>query len=170
MKLVFQDSLIFQIWYFFTVFMPLLWQTPIFWKILYLFWNSGKFLWRREPLPQKKVFFVAVNHCNEGNSYVAVTHCNKGKCLLSQWSKATKGNYYVVVNQCANRKFLCRCEPPRWRKIPMLQWTTMTKKNLFTNAVKHCKEGKTNLFWTKHKFWIKRVLWHKMGIKTKKNV
>ena len=64
-----------------------------------------------------------------------------------RWSTAIKENSYITVNHCNKRKFLCHSEPPLQRKIPMLQWTTATKKIL-------CGEPsqlrKITLFWNKN--------------------
>ena len=146
MKLAFSERLYFLNYTFFHSFFFPFWGTNKLFGIMVFVLTKWEILMAPWTTATKESFFVAVNHCNEGNSYVAVTHCNKGKCLLSQWSKATKGNYYVVVNQCANRKFLCRCEPPRWRKIPMLQWTTMTKKTYLLTQWSTAKKGKLICF------------------------
>lgn len=163
-NLFFQNSYIFQIIHFFIVFIPFWGTNKLFgimvfvltkWEISMAPWTTAtkeseplqrrKFLCRSDPLQQREMPFVAVKQSDKGKLLCCSEPVRQQKVPMSLWTTALKENSYVAVNH-------------------------NDKKNLFTNAVKHCKEGKTNLFWTKHKFWIKRVLWHKMGIKTKKNV
>ena len=123
MKLVFQDSLIFQILYFFTVFMPLLWQTQFFGKYCICFEIVGN-------------FYGAVNHCHKRKFFCCSEPLQRRKFLCCSDPLQQREMPFVSVNHSNKGKLICCSEPLRRQKIPMSLWTTATKENSYV-AVNH---------------------------------